>query len=206
MSWLNLCLPNFHAVHVLTECLSIFLILGHFECRCTPLSHTVDHSHSMAWSTCERLQMFAMPVLMPLKWPQPQSRPVAVAQVSGPPSLQVTVDRKIWRNRCTWKYKHPALMKRKWCQNIAVQPVYVSEFVILLHLIWNWCLSHLSLVNTYYWNCRYTGCWIVNVQVSPGIWKHSQDPRQGHVHMYYSISSRLIWLAAKASRPHYVTF
>ncbi len=144
----SLGLPNFHVVHILTECLSIFLILGHFECRCAPLSHTVDHSHSTAWSTCERLQMFAMLVLMPLKWPQLQSRPVAVAQVSGPPSLQVTVHRKIWRNRCTWKYKHPALMKRKWCQNIAVQPVYVSEFVILLHLIWNWCLSHLSLVNT----------------------------------------------------------
>jgi hypothetical protein len=26
-------------------------------------------------------------------------------------------------------------MKRKWCENIAMQPVYVSEFVILLHLI-----------------------------------------------------------------------
>jgi len=67
-------------------------------------------------------------------------------------------------------------MKHKWCQNIAIQLVYVSEFVILLHLTSNWCSSHLSLVNTYYWNCKYACCWIVDVQVSPSIGKCNQDP------------------------------
>jgi hypothetical protein len=73
-----------------------------------------------------------------------------------------------------------------------MQPVYVNEIVIILHLIWNWCSSHLSLVNTYYWNCICTGYWIVNVQVFLDTGKHSQDPRWGYVYMYNSISSRLI--------------
>jgi hypothetical protein len=77
------------------------------------------------------------------------------------------------------------MCKFKWGKNIVMQPIYVNEFVILLHLIWElvfitFIIGKHILLELYI--CRLLDC---NVHVSPSIEKHSQNPKQGHAHMYY---------------------